>query len=127
MSFCAVFTGATIRTTDNPADPNRWQQASFGYASEITGLSCASADLCVAVDNAGEVYWSDDPGSGNEWSVSAMAAAQRQGYSAQLNGVSCPTDSFCAAVSNTAVAVSTDPAAGASQRSAPTARQPHTA
>jgi Divergent InlB B-repeat domain len=75
----------------------------------LTGVSCASPSLCVAVDHSGEVISSTDPGGG----PSAWTRARVDG-STIISGVSCPSTSLCVAVDQRGdVLTSTDPTAGA--------------
>lgn len=63
--------------------------------SAITGLSCASPALCVAVDDAGAILRSAQPtGAASTWHRAAVQPAASQG----LNAVSCPATGFCATV-----------------------------
>ena len=70
-------------------------------ASEITGLSCASASSCIAVGNYATnsapmpftEFW-----NGSSWSLSTSLPGIDTSSGAQLNAVSCPSTSFCVAV-----------------------------
>jgi hypothetical protein len=74
----------------------------------LTGVSCASSSLCVAVDHSGEVISSTDPGGG----ASAWTPARVDG-STIISSVSCPSPSLCVAVDqHGAVLASTDPTGG---------------
>ena len=83
----------------------------------IRGVSCPSAQLCVAVTGEGYVYSSTDPtGSGDDWHV---ADVDGEGRDTHLLGVSCPTASLCVAVSGERytsgkVLTATNPTGGAS-------------
>jgi hypothetical protein len=135
-SFCvAVGEIDTIVSTTNPTGGgSAWDQARPTGAAEtdchehwippcqdpknrtIRGVSCPSAQLCVAVTGEGYVYSSTDPtGSGEDWHV---ADIDGDGRDTHLLGVSCPAASLCVAVSGeryTAgkVLTSTDPTGGA--------------
>lgn len=82
----------------------------------IRGVSCPSAQLCVAVTSEGYVYSSTDPtGSGADWDV---ADVDGTGRDIHLMAVSCPSTSLCVAVSgqrylNGKVLWSTSPTGGA--------------
>lgn len=65
----------------NPVDPYRG----------ISGLSCASTQLCVAVDEAGHIAASTRPADGTGWTVASLDLAG-------LSGVSCPSTQLCVAV-----------------------------
>jgi hypothetical protein len=136
-SFCvAVGELDTVVSTTNPTGGgSAWDQARPTGAAEtdchehwippcqdpknrtIRGVSCPSAQLCVAVTGEGYVYSSTDPtGSGDDWRV---ADIDGDGRDTHLLGISCPTASLCVAVSGeryTAgkVLTSTNPTGGAS-------------
>jgi Alpha galactosidase A/Alpha galactosidase C-terminal beta sandwich domain len=74
----------------------------------LTSVSCATASLCVAVDEAGNVLSSSSPGGeGASW--------QRKNIDANsLTGVSCPSATFCVAVDRAGGLLwSTNPGLGA--------------
>jgi hypothetical protein len=73
----------------------------------LTGLSCPSAGLCVAVDDGGDVLVSRSPADGSSaWSSAHVDRAN-------LSAISCPSTSLCVAVDRSGnVLTSTDPAAG---------------
>jgi hypothetical protein len=83
----------------------------------IRGISCPSAQLCVAVTGEGYVYSTTQPtGTGNDWRVTDIDG---NGRDTHLLGISCPTTSLCVAVSGeryTAgkVLTSTNPTGGTS-------------
>ena len=73
----------------------------------MSAVKCPSASLCVAVDQAGNVWTSDDPAAGaSTWK--AVSVEPSDG----LNALSCPSSSLCVAVGGGDVAFSNDPAAG---------------
>jgi hypothetical protein len=77
----------------------------------LTGVSCASDTLCVAVDEEGYALISTDPtaGAGASWSRVEIDGA------AALTGVSCASDTLCVAVDEAGNAlVSTDPGVASS-------------
>jgi hypothetical protein len=78
-------------------------------AHPLTGVSCPSTTLCVAVDSAGNVIVSTDP-LGGTWtsrSVNPSTTDTPGGF----NAISCPSESFCVAVGSFGqAATSTDPA-----------------
>src|SRR6266480_4829793 len=79
MAVCGGRTGA-------------WSSASVD-AHALTGVSCASSTLCVAVDDEGGVLSSTDPTGGSDaWTLSPVDG------SAVLVGVSCPSESLCVAI-----------------------------
>ena len=77
----------------------------------LTGISCASQTLCVAVDGEGHALAATNPGSGG---AATWSQHEIDGKTA-LTGVSCASNALCVAVDGEGHAlVSTDPAAGAS-------------
>src|ERR1019366_8664802 len=75
----------------------------------LSGVSCPSSSLCVAVDGAGDVVTSVAPTAG----AHAWAVTNVDGLNA-LSAVSCPSTSLCVAVDRAGnVVSSTDPGAGA--------------
>jgi hypothetical protein len=74
-----------------------------------TGISCASLQLCVAVDNAGNVVVSTDPAGGAAATWVQSHVDGRGGLSA----IACPSDGLCVAVDEVGdVVTSTEPAGG---------------
>jgi hypothetical protein len=81
-------------------------QPPYAYPTEVSGVSCPSRSLCVAVDNVGDVLVSTNPsGSAKAWVRNRVAE--------NLNAISCPSSGFCVAVGDGVIAVSSDPAGGA--------------
>ncbi len=75
----------------------------------LNGISCPSADLCVAVDDRGDVLTTTAPTGGRD----AWSSADVDGRLA-LNGVSCPSANLCVAVDQAGnVVTSSDPTGGA--------------
>jgi hypothetical protein len=87
-----------------------WRETSEPIPAVLTALSCPSASLCVAGDNAGNILTSSDPvADPGAWSIAA--ADQGQG----IVGVSCPSVSMCVAADGAGnIFVSTDPTGGES-------------
>ena len=82
-------------------------QPPFESSTAITGVSCPSTGLCVAVDGVGDVLSTTDPtGGAGSWVTAASVA---EGF----DGVSCPSTELCVAVGGGDVATSTDPTGGA--------------
>jgi hypothetical protein len=89
--------------------PRPWRTSSTIDSRGLFGLSCPSVALCGAVDGAGNVIESSDPGGG----ASAWHAANVDDAN-QLFGISCPSASLCVAVDGSGdVVTSTNPARGA--------------
>jgi len=81
--------------------------ASIDGTTALTGVSCPSASLCVAVDEAGHALTSTHPTSGG-WTPASIDP----GHS--LRGVSCSSPSLCVAVDNAGdVLASVNPTGGA--------------
>ena len=74
----------------------------------LYGVSCATASLCVAVDDAGNVVTSTDPtGGAAKWTAANVDGSN------SLRDVSCPSTSLCVAVDNVGnVVTATDPTGG---------------
>jgi hypothetical protein len=92
-------------TTGNPAaaSPTWASPVLIDSGQSLAGVSCPAINLCVAVDNAGNVLTSTDPtGGAANWSTPEAVDA---GHS--FNAVSCPSVSFCVAVDNNGSSAST--------------------
>jgi hypothetical protein len=89
--------------------PRPWRTSSTIDSRGPFGLSCPSVALCVAVDGAGNVIESSNPGGGaSAWQAANVDDAR------QLFGISCPSASLCVAVDGSGdVVTSTNPAGGA--------------
>ncbi len=71
----------------------------------LTGVSCASNALCVAVDGEGHAVIATNPAGSASWNRVAISGA------AALTGVSCASNALCAAIGEGGdVFLSTDPA-----------------
>jgi hypothetical protein len=79
----------------------------FADLTPITGVSCPSTGLCIAVDGAGDILSSTDPTGGTGAWARAASVANR------LTGVSCPSAELCVAIGGGSIATSTDPTGGA--------------
>jgi uncharacterized membrane protein YgcG len=80
----------------------------FASPTAITGVSCPTTGLCVAVDHSGDVLTATDPtGGAGTW----IRAADVANY---FDGVSCPSTKLCVAIGGGSIATSTDPTGGAS-------------
>ncbi|MGN6872484.1 MAG: hypothetical protein ACTHMY_29190 [Solirubrobacteraceae bacterium] len=89
-------------------------QPPWGDPVTLTGLSCLSTPLCVAVDGRGRVVSTTDPTGGtSDWHIASLPGVSR------LSDVSCANGTFCVAVgtdlnSDNFIATSSDPTGGAS-------------
>jgi hypothetical protein len=74
----------------------------------LTGVSCTSSGLCVAIDVGGNVVTSKNPtGGAAAWKVTHVARFP------PLSGISCPSSELCVAVGgNAEVVASTNPTGG---------------
>ena len=85
-----------ILTSRDPTEGGAatWSIAQIDRDNEISGISCPSTRLCVAVDYPGDVLTSTDParGAAARWNVEAVPGAT------ELESVSCPSRSLCVAV-----------------------------
>ena len=84
----------------------------FFNGRQIRGVSCPSAQLCVAVTYDGLIYTSTNPaGTADGWAVTDVDGT---GPNTHFYGVSCPSVSFCAAAAGGGrVATTTNPTGGA--------------
>jgi hypothetical protein len=80
-----------------------------------SAISCPDDNECVAVDYAGNVFVSTDPGGGPEaWKVTSVEPATARPPGKELTGVSCADPSLCVAVGLVGdVVTSTNPDGGA--------------
>jgi hypothetical protein len=86
-----------------------WRETTSPRAGTLTAVSCPSASLCVAGDEAGTILSSTNPSGGPiAWSIAPVLP------NAPISGISCPSISLCVAVSGQDVLTATDPSAGAS-------------
>ena len=97
LGFSASASGASVLSWTNGVSGD----------SQLVGVSCPSSALCVAVDRAGNVLTSTDPGrSGGTWSRAHVDGSP-------LVGVSCPSVALCVAVDGAGNVLSSgDPAGG---------------
>ena len=76
-----------------PAGASAWHVAHVDGTNALTGVSCASVSLCVAVDKQGAVVTSTNPtGGASAWQVTHVDGTT------SLTGVSCQSVSLCVAV-----------------------------
>jgi hypothetical protein len=110
------YEGSVFTSTDPTGGAKAWVVSDLNEgpgASHLTGVSCPSPSLCVAVSGgygeaAGRVFTSTDPAKG-EWRTTQLAGFP------DLRGVSCATPSLCVAVGEEGrLFVSGDPTGGAS-------------
>lgn len=118
-----VITGIMLATASPAlaASPLNWaspvradDQPPFASPAAITGVSCPSTGLCVAVDSVGDVLISTDPTGGTRAWTKTYEGENSTGVES-FTGVSCPSTKLCIAVDSEGdVVTSTDPAGGGS-------------
>jgi hypothetical protein len=106
----AVDRQGDVVTTRDPAAPEpAWtvtavddHSTTASFTSGLSGVSCPSVSLCVAVDRAGYVLTSKHPAAGAAaWKATKLDAGAAPGpvlIAEGLTGVSCPTVRLCIAV-----------------------------
>jgi hypothetical protein len=86
----------------------QWHSVGRIDRAALSGLSCPSTSLCIAVDGAGHVVTSTRPQSTSAWTVTDVDGANA------LTGVACPSSALCVATDAAGnVITSTNPAGGA--------------
>jgi hypothetical protein len=85
-----------------------WKLCPFPYSQSIAAISCPTARLCVAVDDAGDAITSTAPSARRPaWRTSDIVATN------QFSSVACPSVSLCvASLASPYVATSTRPTNG---------------
>jgi len=107
-SLCAVLLACLAASAAGAAPSLEWRTTEK-IDSTLTGVSCASVSLCVAVDGSGDAQVSTNPAAD---SASTWHEAKIPGAGA-LTGVSCPSSSLCVAVDASGNAgISTNPVGG---------------
>src|SRR5215218_8744885 len=121
-SLCvAVGANNTIASSIDPTGgASQWSVVHPGVGAEpmaanyrqIRGVSCPSAQLCVAVTFEGLVYTSTNPtGPASSWAVADLSA---EGPNVHLYGVSCPAPDFCTvSAAGAKILTTTNPTGGA--------------
>lgn len=117
--LCVVvgFEGGVLVSTDPTGGAGAWSMTNVNLAHDnaihLTGVSCPSTSLCVAVNGAnpggpaGKVLTTTDPTSGR-WQVAQLDS------SLHFTGVSCSSPTMCVAVARGGkIAMSSDPTGGA--------------
>jgi hypothetical protein len=94
----AVLPGIAAASTTVTRYSITWHRAILQKVSASTGgfagVSCPAANLCVAVDGAGDIVWSTNPAStsAGRWHVVPVDLT-----GGGLTAISCPTKTFCVA------------------------------
>ncbi len=115
-SVVAMVLASDLLATATPtmaASPLSWagpvradNQPPFASPAAITGVSCPSVGLCVAVDSVGDVLISTDPTGGT-------GAWNKAHVGEDFTGISCPSTRLCVAVDSEGdVITSTDATGG---------------
>jgi hypothetical protein len=109
-SMCLATANASLETTSDPADPSpQWTAANlpkvvvpanFGSAASasISGVSCVSVQLCVAVDQQGGYAFVGNPSDPNSWTATKIDYSAPASAPLSLTGVSCTPSGRCVAV-----------------------------
>ena len=106
--FCAaVNANGDVVTSTSPATPTAWTTTALTSDSGLNGISCPTAQFCVATDGQSDIlYVSSDPAAG------ASAWTPVKPSNSGLSGISCVSSSLCVAVGGADTVVSTDPTGG---------------
>jgi hypothetical protein len=106
--------GNALFSTDPAGGASAWSTTvditplySGVYPEALTGVSCPGTNLCVAVDQFGDVVSTTDPtGGANQWTTLTVPAGQS-------TTVDCPSTSLCVLLSDQLGGlISTDPTGG---------------
>ncbi len=106
--LCAVLLACLVAASAGAAPSLQWRTTEK-IDGTLTGVSCASVSLCVAVDGSGHALLSTNPAadSASTWHEAGLPNA------GVLTGVSCPSSSLCVAVDEEGhAAISTNPVGG---------------
>jgi len=118
--FCAAASNQAVFTTTDPTSgPSSWTPTQLPDSPRLIGISCASAELCVASDESGNIETSIDPAGGaGTWTTTMLGQPptcdKYECTSDPIQSVSCPSDQFCAATDGSTLFTSTNPSGGAS-------------
>lgn len=111
-SCVGVDTRGNALTAGDPT--GTWTTTSIDGTTNLDAVSCPSASLCVADDDAGAVVSSTDPAGG------AGAWHRALVDSSAIDGISCPSVSLCVAGDDQGrILTSADPAGGAGAWTSP--------
>ena len=108
-SLCALLLACLAAASARAAPALSWSAAKID-GTALTGVSCASSSLCVAVDGEGHALLSTNPAGGSSsWHTAGIPGA------GALTGVSCASNTLCVAVDGSGnAAISADPVGGSS-------------
>jgi hypothetical protein len=108
VTFCASAGDQRVATSTNPTGgAGAWSTVEIDRLHTLRGVSCPTASLCVAVDDAGNALTSTNPGGGAAaWGTAPIDPGHA------LNAITCPSAGLCVAVDSAGnVLSSTDPGA----------------
>ena len=116
-SLCVTVSGQTIYTSASPNDNlQTWSSIDLPITFDLNDVSCASANLCVAVGMSSTIFVSTNPTGGpSAWVPTTVQwiglfAGSPSNY---IFGVSCPSTTLCILVGNAPeIVVSTNPTGG---------------
>jgi len=98
-------------STDPAGGAATWSFSETDLGSLISGVSCASVSLCVAVDQTRDILTSTDPGRSGSWHHIPEPANGDQIKG--ITGISCASAHLCVGADLFGLAfVSTDPRGG---------------
>ena len=108
-ALCAVALACVAATPAEATPALSWSAAKIDETA-LTGVSCASSSLCVAVDGKSHALVSASPSGGSStWHTAEIAGA------GAFTGVSCASNTLCVAVDGSGKAtISTNPVGGSS-------------
>lgn len=108
--LCALCCAAAVTARAEASPSLSWSAPlDIDGGQALSGISCASLSLCVAVDGAGGAIVSTNPsaGAGASWKALDIDSSRA------LTAISCPSAALCVAVDSAGYAVvSTNPGAG---------------
>ncbi|MGH7866718.1 MAG: hypothetical protein ACREP9_03560, partial [Candidatus Dormibacteraceae bacterium] len=107
---CALASGSGYVDASFDGLDSMWNAVQIAPGQWLSGISCPSTNLCLAVDQGGQVWDSTDPFSASpQWTLASTPDAHG------LEAISCPDSSLCVAVDDVGDAlVTTDPTGPAS-------------
>jgi hypothetical protein len=109
-SLCLAAFDARLETTSDPAGPSpQWTAAKLpkvvlpanfgsGATPSISGVSCVSVQLCVAVDQEGGYAFVGNPSDPNSWNATKIDYSSPPVDGSSLTGVSCTPSGRCVAI-----------------------------
>jgi hypothetical protein len=111
-SLCVGVTQGGPLAVSRAPDTGRWQNAIVEGSSDVLGLACPTSTECVAIDNAGKILSSADPGTGAaawralNFGIGVFGSEDEPGNSGDIV---CPSASLCVTGDNGEILVSRNP------------------